>query len=153
MQSCKKQINLGYRDVSMIWLGTHVIGAVVSGHAAALNGNKFRGCQPETVRKWVAEMSTNALSHNLRFKGECTMTVDKIIPCICIGSEPTVSDSVFYGMPILCPYNSNAEHKQYWDIKCPNCGRGGLFEEKSAYLALKKWNKMQESLRRLAGNN
>lgn len=67
MRSCKKQINLGYRDVSMIWLGTHVIGAVVSGHAAALNGNKFRGCQPETVRKWVAEMSTNALSHNLGF--------------------------------------------------------------------------------------
>lgn len=65
MQSCKKQINLGYRDVSMIWLGTHVTRAVVSGHAAALNGNKFRGCQPETVRKWVAEMSTNALSHNL----------------------------------------------------------------------------------------
>lgn len=68
MRSCKKQINLGYRDVSMIWLGTRVIGAVVSGHAAALNGNKFRGCQPETVRKWVAEMSTNALSHNLRFR-------------------------------------------------------------------------------------
>ena len=67
MRGCKKQINLGYRDVSMIWLGTHVTRAVVSGHAAALNGNKFRGCQPETVRKWVAEMSTNALSHNLEF--------------------------------------------------------------------------------------
>jgi hypothetical protein len=76
------------------------------------------------------------------------MTVEKIIPCICIDHEPTVADSVFYGMPVLLPYNSNKEHKQYWNIKCPNCGRGGLFEEKSAYMALKKWNELQESLRR-----
>ena len=46
----------------MIWLGTHVTRAVASGHAAALNGNQIRECQPETVRKWVAEMSTKALS-------------------------------------------------------------------------------------------
>lgn len=37
----------------MIWLGTHVTRAVVRGHAAALNGNQFRECQPETVRKKV----------------------------------------------------------------------------------------------------
>lgn len=29
---------------------------------------------------------------------------------------------------------------------CPNCGRGGLYEEKSAYLALKKWNELQKGL-------
>ncbi|MDU7031187.1 MAG: hypothetical protein E6357_26370 [Clostridiales bacterium] len=45
-------------------VGTHVTRAVVSGHAAALNGNQIRTCQPETVRKWVAEMSTKALSQN-----------------------------------------------------------------------------------------
>lgn len=85
MQSCKKQINLGYGDVSMIWLGTHVTRAVVSGHAAALNGNKFRGCQPETVRKWVAEMSTNALSHNLGFKKEggiCQNIKSRLAPSV-----------------------------------------------------------------------
>jgi len=48
----------------MMRLGTHVTRAVVSGHAAALNGNQNRECQPEMVRKWVAEMSTKALSQN-----------------------------------------------------------------------------------------
>lgn len=53
----------------MIRLGTHVTRAVVGGHAAALNGNQFRECQPETVRKWVAEMSIKALSQLARKEG------------------------------------------------------------------------------------
>ena len=55
---------LKFCDVPMMRLGTHVTRAVVSGHAAALNGNQNRECQPEMVRKWVAEMSTKALSQN-----------------------------------------------------------------------------------------
>lgn len=77
------------------------------------------------------------------------MTVDKILRCVCSSREPTSSDSVFYGMPILKPYNSNRNHKQYWDVKCPVCGRGGLFEETSPYYALKKWNDLQIGLRNL----
>ena len=29
------------------------------------------------------------------------MKADKIIPCVCIDHEPTVADSVYYGMPQL----------------------------------------------------
>ena len=35
----------------------------------------------------------------------------------------------------------------YFEIYCPNCGRGGMLQFKSAYLAVKDWNEMQESLR------
>lgn len=74
------------------------------------------------------------------------MTVDNIIPCVCMPHPPTLAERCDYGMPILIPHNSNRMHKQYWNVKCPNCGRGGLYEEKSAYLALKKWNELQKGL-------
>ena len=74
------------------------------------------------------------------------MTVDKIIPCVCMDHEPTAADSVYYGMPQLKVNNSMREHKQFWSAFCPNCGRGGFMAEKSAYLALKKWNLIQENL-------
>ncbi len=72
----------------------------------------------------------------------------KIIPCIC--SEPIDEYSDIYdGMPQLKVTNYN-EHcnSQYYEAYCPICGRGGLMQFKSAYLALKNWNEMQERLRR-----
>lgn len=80
------------------------------------------------------------------------MTVDRIIPCICCDHTPDSSDRCDYGMPILIPMQSYIpqEHKQLWNVKCPNCGRGGLYEEKSPYLALKKWNELQEHLRKFS---
>lgn len=75
------------------------------------------------------------------------MTVEKIIPCICCEHPPSVDDSHTYGMPFLIPCNSSREtHKQWWEAICPNCKRGGLFQYKSAYLALKAWNEMQQKL-------
>lgn len=74
------------------------------------------------------------------------MTVEKIIPCICIDHKPTVADSVYYGMPQLKVSGNYLPHKQYWSAFCPNCGRGGCMEEKSAYLALKRWNDLQSEL-------
>lgn len=73
------------------------------------------------------------------------MQVANIIPCVCIDHKPTVSDSVYYGMPQLkvSGYNSN---RQFYTIFCPNCGRGGCNEYKSSYLALKAWNEMMERL-------
>lgn len=78
------------------------------------------------------------------------MTVDKITPCICIDHEPTVADSVYYGMPQLKVSGCNVTHKQFWSAYCPKCGRGGSMEEKSAYLALKKWYEIQNQLRNIA---
>lgn len=75
------------------------------------------------------------------------MKVDKITPCICCEHEPNEGDSVYYGMPQLkvCggkPYT-------FFEAYCPNCFRGGIFQYKSAYLALKAWNEMQASVRRV----
>ena len=70
------------------------------------------------------------------------MTVDKIIPCVCCEHPPSVDDASHYGMPILMPYNSLKDHLQFWQAKCPKCGRGGVIDYKSAYLALKGWNEM-----------
>ena len=67
-----------------------------------------------------------------------------IIPCICCDHEPDYGDSVYYGMPQL----KVTDKMDYFEVYCPNCGRGGMFQYKSAYLAIKEWNKMQESLRR-----
>lgn len=66
-----------------------------------------------------------------------------IIPCICCDHKPTSADSVYYGMPQL-KVTSDMEH---FGIFCPNCGRGGAFQFKSAYLAIKYWNEMQKELR------
>ena len=74
------------------------------------------------------------------------MTVDKIIPCVCTDHNPTVADSVYYGMPQLKVSGATSYHKQFWTAFCPVCGRGGCVEYKSAYLALKAWNDMQKSL-------
>ena len=74
------------------------------------------------------------------------MTVDRIIPCVCCEHPPSVDDCSSYGMPILMPSNSFKEHKQLWIAKCPECGRGGVIQYDSAYLALKHWNEMQRSL-------
>ena len=75
------------------------------------------------------------------------MLVDKIIPCICCEHEPSSDDSVYYGMPQLkvC----GGKPTTYFEVFCPVCGRGGLFQFKSAYLALKDWNDMQTQLRSL----
>ncbi len=71
------------------------------------------------------------------------MKVKNILPCICADHEATAADSVFYGMPRL--YVSAG---QRYSAYCPECGRGSNYDDcKSAYLALKKWNKMQTGLR------
>ena len=72
------------------------------------------------------------------------MKVDKIIPCVCIDHEPTCGDSVHYGMPQLKV--AGGGKNQRFTPYCPNCGRGGCSEHKSAYLALKDWNEMMERL-------
>ena len=72
------------------------------------------------------------------------MTVDRIIPCVCCEHPPSSDDAHDYGMPILIPSNSLHEHMQFWEAKCPNCGRGGMFQYKSAYLALKHWNEIMK---------
>ena len=53
-------------------------------------------------------------------------------------------DSVYYGMPQLKVCGGKPH--TYFEVYCPNCGRGGLLQFKSAYLALKDWNEMQEEL-------
>ena len=74
------------------------------------------------------------------------MKVKKIIPCICADHEATTADSVFYGMPRLYVYDCSKG--QRYSAYCPECGRGSNYDDcKSAYLALKKWNKMQTNLR------
>ena len=80
------------------------------------------------------------------------MRVKKIIPCVCIDHRPDVSDSVYYGMPQLKVSGSFDTSMQFYSPYCPNCGRGGCVEYKSAYLALKSWNEMQESLRAVKEN-
>nr|DAH61598.1 MAG TPA: RNA polymerase III-like protein [Caudoviricetes sp.] len=72
------------------------------------------------------------------------MKVDHIETCVCIDHEPTVADSVYYGMPQLKVTNG-----QEWSAFCPNCGRGGCLDFKSQYLALVHWNKMQKGLKNL----
>ena len=72
------------------------------------------------------------------------MKVDRIVPCVCCDHEPDCSDSVYYGMPQLKVCGGKPH--TYFEVYCPNCGRGGLFQFKSAYLALKAWNDMQERL-------
>lgn len=73
------------------------------------------------------------------------MKVGKIIPCICSPNrEDNKFESGYYGMPIIKTYGGT---DTYFECVCPICGRGGLFQFKSTYLALKDWNKLQEELR------
>ena len=74
------------------------------------------------------------------------MTVDKIIPCVCIEHIPTVSDSAHYGMPELRLCQGAFKHRQFYTPYCPKCGRGGCSEHTSPYLALKHWNQMMIGL-------
>ena len=73
------------------------------------------------------------------------MKVDKILPCVCCDHEPNTGDSVYYGMPQLKVCGGKPE--TFFEVYCPVCGRGGLLQFKSAYLALKDWNEMQQDLR------
>lgn len=76
------------------------------------------------------------------------MKVMKVIPCIC--SPDWKNEHIangYYGMPQLRVYGGT---DRFFDFYCPKCGRGSLFQYKSAYLALKAWNEMQQSLRRIA---
>lgn len=77
------------------------------------------------------------------------MRVVRVIPCICSPNwEEEQIDNGYYGMPQLRVYGGS---DRYFDAHCPKCGRGGLLQYKSAYLALKEWNEMQEQLRRVEG--
>lgn len=70
------------------------------------------------------------------------MTVYRIIPCVCTPHPPTVGDRCSFGMPVLTAYGIDP-HKQYWTVKCPVCGRGGVgIEENSSYKALRHWNNL-----------
>lgn len=69
------------------------------------------------------------------------MKNETIIPCICRDHDPTVADSVYYGMPIL-RVNNTLVGSEYCAV-CPNCGRGGGIASKIAGQAIKEWNKMQ----------
>ena len=74
-------------------------------------------------------------------------TVKTIIPCICSAPVDNI-DNAFDGMPQLVVSNGIDEHTQFWSAFCPKCGRGSkLDSHKSAYLALKHWNKIQEQVR------
>lgn len=73
------------------------------------------------------------------------MKVDKILPCVCCDHEPNSGDSVYYGMPLLKVCGGKPE--TFFEVYCPVCGRGGAFQFKSAYLALRDWNEMQQHLR------
>ena len=70
------------------------------------------------------------------------MKVERVIPCVCLDHQLTYADSVFEGMPQLKVEPSG----KFFTAYCPKCGRGGCIQHKSAYLALKNWNEMQDSL-------
>ena len=76
------------------------------------------------------------------------MRVPDITPCVCADHEPDAEDSVYFGMPQLkvCSWDG----KQLFEPYCPNCGRGGLYQFGSAYLALKWWNELQAAELRVA---
>ena len=78
------------------------------------------------------------------------MINDRVIPCICIEHKPDCSDSVHYGMPQLKITNV-WQGRMYFTAYCPNCGRGGAHEFKSAYLSIKDWNEFQSRLWRNRG--
>lgn len=72
----------------------------------------------------------------------------KIIPCICCELIDETSN-IYDGMPQLRVTNYNKScDTQYYEVFCPKCGRGGMLQFKSTYLALKYWNKMQKMLRK-----
>lgn len=75
------------------------------------------------------------------------MTVDKIIPCICAREAILQDEWSDEGMPQLIVRNGITPHKQFWSAFCPKCGRGSKLDDyKSAYLALRNWNRFQSNL-------
>lgn len=77
------------------------------------------------------------------------MTADRIIPCVCTPHPPTAGDSGKYGRPVFTVCGAQP-HKQFWTIKCPVCGRGGIgIEEPSAYKALTLWNNIMNGYYRM----
>ena len=78
------------------------------------------------------------------------MRVAKIWPCICIDHEPDCRDSVTYGMPQIrvsgCRTFESKDGGYRYMPYCPRCGRGGMFDFRTDYAALKYWNELQESL-------
>lgn len=68
----------------------------------------------------------------------------EVLKCVCFKetSEPG-GEGRYDGMPHL----QTTPDMNCWEAYCPNCGRGGIIEYKSPYLALKSWNVMQEGLR------
>ena len=72
------------------------------------------------------------------------MKVDKILPCICT-PEYNRAASLYDGMPLLKV--SGGKPNTYFTPFCPKCGRGRMIEYKSAYHALREWNKMQAEAR------
>ena len=67
------------------------------------------------------------------------MKVDRVLPCVCLVHKLTCADSIYAGMPQLKVTPDGGWFEAY----CPNCGRGGSLQYKSAYLALKHRNNMQ----------
>ena len=83
-------------------------------------------------------------------KGE-NMKIGKIHPCICIERNREAGDSGFLGMPNLKIYQGSPEYPECYVPYCPSCGRGGIKEYPSAFMALKAWNALQESLWEMNG--
>lgn len=73
------------------------------------------------------------------------MKVGEVMPCICSPNweDEHIADG-YYGMPQLRVYGGG---DRFFDCRCPKCGRGGLLQYKSAFLALRAWNEMQEGIR------
>ena len=70
------------------------------------------------------------------------MKVKYIVPCVCIDHMPDAEDACDYGMPDI------AVGKGGWfSCYCRNCKRGSRWlNKKSAYTALKEWNRFQFNL-------
>lgn len=77
------------------------------------------------------------------------MKVDRVETCVCCDHEPTLADSTFYGMPQLKISPGYCKGVYKFVTYCPVCGRGGIKEFESAYLALKDWNKIQKELKKI----
>ena len=73
------------------------------------------------------------------------MVVDRVMPCYCSKDTYDSSVSSYDGMPQL-KVTDVYRGKMFFEAYCPKCGRGGLFQFRSAYLALKHWNEMQRKL-------
>lgn len=79
------------------------------------------------------------------------MTVEYIIPCICCEQKQNKIGNAYSGMPILLVTGNYNPHVQFYDVQCPKCKRGGMFQDKSAYIALKRWNNLMRECYRLNG--